>query len=208
MSFQSVFNNATSIQINRRPVVAQTFTRSGLSRTVSRGSNLWTFEVTLPDGPRWSDYRDIITEIELKDKFVEETVNFSNPGLSWLFGYQGDQSSFSTTTVTVNKTTKPNSVVIAQNNPPSSGFIFKKGDLIQIQTAAIQRVYTVTNNVPFNATEVFLHRPLMEEINGNYTIKVGSECSFKIKCIQFPQYNIFDRNQISWNGPFVFQEMP
>jgi hypothetical protein len=56
-AFQYVFDNAESISINRRSTTAQTISRNNTVRTVSRGGNVWRFEVKLPDGIRWSDAR-------------------------------------------------------------------------------------------------------------------------------------------------------
>lgn len=38
--------------------------------------------------------------------------------------------------------------------------------------------------------------------NGDLT--VGQ--TFNIICVQFPEWTIFSRNQVSWSGPFVFYE--
>ena len=35
----------------------------------------------------------------------------------------------------------------------------------------------------------------------------GSAESYTVICVQFPQWTIFARDQVSWNGPFVFVEV-
>lgn len=35
----------------------------------------------------------------------------------------------------------------------------------------------------------------------------GTNESYNVKCISFPSWTIFARNQVSWSGPFVFQEI-
>lgn len=35
----------------------------------------------------------------------------------------------------------------------------------------------------------------------------GAEESYTVICTQFPQWTIFARDQVSWNGPFVFVEV-
>ena len=35
----------------------------------------------------------------------------------------------------------------------------------------------------------------------------GTNESYEIICIEFPQWTIFARNQVSWSGPFVFVEV-
>ena len=49
-AFQYVFNKAAQISINRRAVTAQTTARDNTIRTVSRGGQIWRFEVTMPKG--------------------------------------------------------------------------------------------------------------------------------------------------------------
>lgn len=31
--------------------------------------------------------------------------------------------------------------------------------------------------------------------------------SYTVRCVQFPEWTIFARDQVSWDGPFVFQEV-
>ena len=40
--------------------------------------------------------------------------------------------------------------------------------------------------------------PWMTTVTGNYTVK----------CIEFPQWTIFARNQVQWSGPFKFSQSP
>lgn len=35
----------------------------------------------------------------------------------------------------------------------------------------------------------------------------GSNESYTVRCVQFPEWTIFSRNQVSWSGPFVFVEV-
>ena len=35
----------------------------------------------------------------------------------------------------------------------------------------------------------------------------ASDESYTVRCIQFPEWTIFARNQVSWSGPFVFIEV-
>jgi hypothetical protein len=35
----------------------------------------------------------------------------------------------------------------------------------------------------------------------------GSDESYTVLCTDFPEWTIFSRNQVSWSGPFVFQEV-
>jgi hypothetical protein len=35
----------------------------------------------------------------------------------------------------------------------------------------------------------------------------GSDLSYTVRCIEFPEWTIFSRDQVSWSGPFVFVEV-
>lgn len=120
MSFQWIIDNCEQLSINRRGVVASTQTRDGRVRSVSRGAQPYTFTVTLPAGPLWTDYKDFIAAAEALDRHTPAVINFNAPDLAYL-GLAG--------------------------------------------------------------------------------------VNYIVKCIQFPQWTIFQRNQIRWDGPFVFQEI-
>lgn len=203
MSFQFVFDNAAQLRINRRPIVGQTITRSNVVRSAARGTAVWQFEVTLPTGPRWSDYRSAITLIESLNQTVIDTVSISNPGHSWLIGYQGDLAN--PNLVQVNSNTGVGDTVEIVSTPTiTSGFIFKSGDVIQL--GATGKCYTVVNDVAWNQTVIKLHRPKLNEINQVSTLRVAENCEWKVICTQFPNWNLFERNQVSWDGGFVFIE--
>lgn len=203
MSFQFVIDNAENISVSRRPVVAQTVSRGSIVRSVSRGNNLWRFEVKLPDGPRWTDYRKAITLVEKLDRLEVDNIQFNNPGLSWLFGYQGDLTN--TSAITVNVTGTGNTVTITGGATLASGFRFRAGDIIQLGTGG--KCYTVASDVAFNNNTITLHRPLIDETPGTKTLLVGPACVFRVQCIQFPNWTIFARDQVSWDGSFIFQEV-
>lgn len=202
MSFQFIIDNAASVSFNRRPVISSTFTRNGIVKNVSRGGAAWVFEVRLPDGPSWEEYRAFVTKAEKLDQFTEDTIKFDNPGLSWMFKYQGDQPN---PAITVNGTSINDTVNITGGVTITSGFVFRSGDIIQIGN----RVYTVVNDVAWNQTQIKLHRQVLDEpgSQGTQLLKVGPNCEFKVNCISFPELNLFARNQLGWSGPFVFREV-
>lgn len=35
----------------------------------------------------------------------------------------------------------------------------------------------------------------------------GTNQSWTVRCVEFPDWTIFSRNQVSWSGPFVFVEV-
>jgi hypothetical protein len=204
MSFQDLIDNAANISIIRRPVVAQTVSRGNVVRSVSRGGNVWRFEVKLPDGPRWTDYRGFITSLENLDRTETGTFSFNNSGHSWLVGYQGNLANISNITVSI--PTSGNTVTITGGASGLSAgqFIFRKGDFIQLGNSG--RVYTVVEDVPYNGSTITLHRPLLDSA-GNTTLNVAENCAFTVICTQFPNWTLFARDQVSWDGNFVLTEV-
>lgn len=125
MSFQWIIDKAESISINRKKMVAQTTSRSGVVRAVSRGTQPKRIEVKLPDGIPWSDLRTNITAAETLDRITTATIVISYTKFPWYYG-----------------------------------------------------------NV----------QPVNDE-------------TYTVRCVEFPEWTIFARNQVSWSGPFVFQEV-
>jgi hypothetical protein len=200
-AFQTVIDNAESISINRRKKVAQTTSRDGTVKATSLGGQIWEFEVKLPDGPRWSDYRGMIEKMEALDRVTVGTIQINSAGQSWLSGYQGNLSNISA--VTVSYTSGNTLTITSGGGSLSSGqFRFKAGDFIQLGTGS---VYSVVNDVAHNGTSITVNRPIREAA-GTYTLKVGPNVVWSVICVNFPKWNIFARDQISWDGSFVFAE--
>jgi hypothetical protein len=200
-AFQTVIDNAESISINRRKKVAQTTSRDGTVKATSLGGQIWEFEVKLPDGPRWTDYRGMIEKMEALDRVTVGTIQINSAGQSWLSGYQGNLSNISA--VTVSYTSGNTLTITSGGGSLSSGqFRFKAGDFIQLGTGS---VYSVVNDVAHNGTSITVNRPIREAA-GTYTLKVGPNVVWSVICVNFPKWNIFARDQISWDGSFVFAE--
>lgn len=199
MSFQFVINNAESIGISSQPVVATTTTRSGLTRATSRGNNIWTFTVRLPNGPRWTDYRNDIAKIEALGLLNTDTIQFNNSGHSWLIDTQGDA-----TTVTATIPSSGNTITLTGGNS-TAGDVFKAGDIIQL--GASGKCYRVAADVASGGTTLTLHRPLVNDVTGAVTLRHGSQCQWTVRCTSLPSWNLFARDQVGWSGDFVFEEV-
>lgn len=202
MSFQFVFDNAESISINRKRLVAATTARDGTVRTVSRGGQPWRFEVRLPDGPRWTDYRQAISRIEALDRITSDTVGFTNTGHDWLIQYQGDIVDMSLVNYDPTVGADNEITLTSGYSTDPAEYNFRAGDIIQLNN---EYVYTVAADVPGNTTTVTLHRPLVDasSLGG---IKAGADVEWTLRCVEFPDWTLFARDQVSWSGPFVFVE--
>jgi hypothetical protein len=125
MSFQWIIDQAESLTINRKKMVATTTSRSGVTRAVSRGTMPKRIEVKVPDGIAWTDLRTDIVAAEALDRITVTTITIPYAKFPW---YYGDVA------------------------------------------------------------------PAQDE-------------TYNVLCVEFPEWIIFARNQVSWSGPFVFEQV-
>lgn len=201
-AFQTIIDYAQSIGINKRGVVSQTISRDQTVRSTSRGGQVWRFDVRVPDGIAWTDLRSSIEAIENADRHTSGNISLNTTGtLDWFMNYQGDSVS---TTGFVGDVTQGNvNLTLTASPTTTSGYKFRAGDLIQLGTGG--KVYTVVSDVAYNSNDVTLNRPVLDS-TGSKTLIVGPNVVFKVVCTQFPSWTIFARNQVGWDGTFVFYE--
>lgn len=199
-AFQTVFDNAQTISFNRKKKVSQTQSRDGTVKATSLGGQIWTFEVKLPDGPRWTDYRPLIEAMENLDRVTVGQVQINNSGQSWISSYQGNLTNTGSIVVSYSSGT---TLTITSGATLASGNRFVAGDFIQIGSTG--SVYTVVSDVAYNNNTITVNRPVRETA-GSYTLVVGQAVTWNVICVNFPQWTIFARDQISWNGSFIFAE--
>lgn len=205
--FQNVINNAQTISINKRKKVSSTQSRDGTIKAVSLGGQKWQFDVKLPDGAPWSTYRPIIEQIENLDRVTTSTIQINSTGHAWMTAYQGNLSTAQQNNIVVNYTsTNATTLTITSGGTGliAGQYRFKSGDLIQLGTNG--SVYSVVDDVAHNGTSIKVHRPV-KEANGDYTLVVGQNVKWTVICSRFPQWTLFDRNQVSWDGSFQFVEV-
>jgi hypothetical protein len=61
---------------------------------------------------------------------------------------------------------------------------------------ALDRISTATLTIPFAKFPWYYNN-----------INPGTNESYTVRCIQFPEWNIFAYNQVAWSGSFVFQQV-
>ena len=204
--FQYIFDNASVIDYERQPIVAQTQSRDGTIRATSRGGSVWRFKVTYAAGKPWNELRPILDSIDLKGRHTSDTVSFNSTGQSWIFPYRG--ASADITGWTVNNISG-NTCTLAgtgSHSPVASEKLFAAGDLIQLGTNG--HIYTVTADVTKTLgvdPTLTLHRPILES-NATYTLTIGPTVSFKLFCTKQPGVRIFDHNLATFDGSFEFVE--
>jgi hypothetical protein len=198
-AFQTVFDNATTLGINKRKKVSQTVARDGTVKATSLGGQVWEFEVRLPDGDTWTKYRPLVEKMEALDRVSTGTVQISKAGQSYISGYQGNLTNTTGVTVSYSSGT---TLTITGGATTSSGFILKSGDFIQLGTGG---VYTVVNDVAFNQTSITTNRPVRDTA-GTYTLKIGQAVTWSVLCVNFPKWTLTSHNRVSWDGAFIFVE--
>jgi len=200
-AFQYVFDNAESIGFNRRAVTAQTISRDNTVRTVSRGGQLWRFDVKLPDGIAWSNARPYIEAIDYADRYTIGTVQLNDAGYtSWMIPYRGN--SVNKTGFAATWTQGATSITLTSSPTTTSGYKFRVGDIIQLGTGS---VYSIVADVAFNSNTVSLNRPVLDA-TGSGALSVAENVIWSVICTEMPTWNIFSRDQVSWSGSFVFYE--
>lgn len=202
-AFQTVIDNAETISINRRKKVAQTTSRDGTVKSTSLGGQIWEFEVKLPDGPSWEEYRPLVEKMEALDRVTEGTIQISDAGHAWITGYQGDLGSTSGITVSYSGSGNIVTITSGATGLSSGQYRFRSGDLIQLGSSG--SVYSVVDDVAYNGTNIVLNRPVRESA-GSYSLLVGQAVTWTVICVNFPKWTLFGSRQISWDGAFVFAE--
>jgi hypothetical protein len=205
MSFQWIFDNAETISINKRAVVAQSITRGNRVKSSILGGQTWRFDVKLPDGLRWSDWRSYIEAHEALDLVTTERVLLNNPGYSYINQYQGNSGNI---VVKYLSDTEPTNLTITSGDTITSGeFYFRTGDWLQLGTTG--NAYSVIRDVPHDSNVVTVNRPVIEAASNStsYTTRVGQEVSFNVVCISMPSWTLFGYDQVQWDGSFVFYEV-
>jgi hypothetical protein len=201
-AFQYIFDNAESISINKRPITSQSISRDLTVRSISRGGQIWRFDVALPNGMPWDTARPFIEAIEYAGRTTEGTVQINNAGYnSWLTNYRGN--CISTSGFVADVTEGSNVITLTANPSISSGNKFAVGDIIQLASG---HVYSVVENTNSASNTVTLNRSVLDA-TGSYALFVGPDVTWNVICVGLPTWSIGARNQVSWSGAFSFYEV-
>jgi len=197
-AFQTVFDKAALISMNKRAVVAQTMSRNQTVRSVSRGGQVWRFDVKMPDGVPWIEMRGLIEAMDKADRSTVGNVQINRAGYNnWLGVYQGNCVGM-TANVTTGDTVTLASVT-------SGTVAFKAGDFVQMGNNG--HVYTVVTDVAYSGgATVTLNRPVLETA-GTYNLITGpGNIVWSVICTDFPSWTINPGGYVSWSGSFKFNE--
>ena len=194
---QTIIDKSNGININRRNVVGVQITRSEVPRTsVTPTKNPWRFTVDMPSSLRYSDARALMQTLDNLDRYLPQTITFSNnPKFSWMFAYQGALSASQISGITVSSYVGNLLVLSGLPAVPAGTTLFKQNDLIQIGSlGAYPFPFTSTTNVlrgSGGTVTVTTSRPNI--LTGTLTglgIKVGNVCQFRVFCPNMPTYKL------------------
>jgi len=205
MSYQWIIDNCTSMSIDTRKTIASTTARDGTSRTVSRGGGSWRFEVTMPSGIPFTEYRQNIAAAEALYGTQSASISLNATGHDWLVEYQGDSANY--TGFVADVTEGSDQIALTTSPATASGFKFRAGDYIQLGSTG--SVYVVKEDVAYNSNIVKLHRPVLNDYAtsvSSQTLSVAENCVFDVTLVTFPKWTLTGTKQVQWDGPFIFVE--
>jgi hypothetical protein len=122
MSFQWIVDNAETLSINRKKMIAQTTARDGQVRAVSRGTQPDQITVKLPDGIPWTTLKTNIEAAEVLDRITSASITVSYAKFPWFYNNVSPGTAY---TKTVRCTSFPEWTIMARDQVSWSGpFVF------------------------------------------------------------------------------------
>ena len=191
---QTILDNCNTIKFNRRNVVGTQYTRNEIPRiSQTPTKNPWKITVEMPNSFRYSDARALMEELDTLDTFNNQEVTFSNnPKLSWIFRYQGSLTGGQISGLTVTSYTGNQLVLGGLPGVGAGTTLFKKNDLIQINTFP----YPFTSQTDVlrgggGTVTVTTSRPniISSSVTGS-GLTVGNDCTFNVFCPNMPVYKL------------------
>jgi len=219
MGIQTIIDNATFITVDYKKLAAQSISRSGRLLTAEIASAVpFKFTIGMHDGLTYSDNRGLLTELASLDITEEETVDFggTNSGLAYITAYQGDLSQAQLNTIQTATTNAFSGANINLNTTfvvGGSGWMFRKGDFIQIGPTNGRYPYIVTEDVAFSSSSslaVPVHRTVLDQNGFSQTsrsIAVGKDVDFRVKMVRKPTYTVVPYDRIQFNSDFELVEV-
>lgn len=205
MAIQQIINISNQLTIDRRKVVGVQYSRSQIQKTdLTVTKNPWRFTISAPGQP-YSTMRSTIEQLNTMDRINSETITFNNnSNLSWLFRYQGNNST-TPIGITVSSFTGNQLVLGSLPSMSSALYLFRAGDIVQITGKPYP--FTIIQDVlrgSGSTVTVTTHRPnIITTSVAGLTIVVGSAVQFSVFCPNMPTYHIIPGAYSSTNGGIV-----
>jgi hypothetical protein len=219
MPLNTILANSEAVSIKDQKIVGQVTSRN-LKISASEYLSTQAFQFTFKPNSymRYSQNRDLLSELRVADKVTEQYLNFGSTGWQSYIKYQGNMTSGQVSACQWDITSSGKNLVLG-NLPTisSTAYIVKAGDFCQvgrysyIATANVQRGSGTTVTIP-------VHRSLLETlvspinaVIGEYgtTVSMGGSTytgiTFPVLLNEYPIYTfvpIYNDSFIAWNGDF------
>jgi len=215
MSLQTIIDNATFVEIDRREMSGSTLSRSGHYKTADRNVNVYSFTVGMHEGLTYSTNRGVLEDIYSTGSTNEANISLNNnSGMNYLTAYQGDIASNQISLISL--IGSYGSELYANCAAATgSGNLFKKGDFIQPKgnTDTYRYPYQVTSDVAFSTgsnVTIPVHRPVLSQTGVALTsggIKVGNDVRWQVKITNLPKFSVQPYDRIEFSDDFALIEV-
>lgn len=220
MSYQTIVNNATTIQINNKPISSATMSRSNRLKTALRGEAIYRFNVSVSRAFEWTAAnRAMLQILQQKGRTVEEEITLSSTaGMAYIMGYAGTLTTPQLAALTINSYTGSTLKLdtSATTGITAGDTLFDRGDYIQ--PANSRYTYEVTapvfgSAIALGLVDVPLHRniyPASSDAGSNIVgqaVNVANNCTFPVKCLSAPTHTLQPGGLFTFDGSFEFVEV-
>ena len=131
MSIQTIIDNATYLEINKRKVAASSISRSGQLKTADRGVGVYSFQVGMHDALKYSTNRGLLESLDTMDVINEANISLNNnSNMQYITDYQGNISQAQLDNITMVGSNGAN-LYINCSGATGAGTLLKAGDFIQ-----------------------------------------------------------------------------
>ena len=208
MSLQVIIDTATSMEFDRRRIIATSISRSQRIKTAERlTAQPWTFKITPAGAFRFSDNRGVLENLYLNERVEEYQVRLANnPRLSYITAYRGDLDSGQLAGLRTTATSTASITVDLLPAVSSSTIMFRAGDFVQPTNSRYP--YTVTGDVVRGSGTTVtlpLNRPIITSENivlTNQTLLVGTDTTLRLLVVDLPSYNLVPGGLVQFSGDF------
>lgn len=219
MALNEILAASETVTFRDQKIVGQVTSRN-LKLSASEYLSTQAFQFTLKPHAylRYSENRDLLSQLRVADKSVEQYLNFGSTGWLNYIAYQGSMTSGEITTCQWQTSSTGKTLVLGSLPTMSAGaYIVKAGDFCQvgryayIATADVLRGSGSTVNIPVHRSLITPLATTVGAVIGQYgtTVSLGGSnyvgTTFPILLTDYPTYTfapIRDDSYIVWDGSF------
>jgi len=219
MSLQTILSISESVGINDQRFVGQTISRNQKIVTSEQLTVVpFAFEMRPMNYLLYSQNRDVLNQLRINDKALEQYLNFGSTGWLNYIKYQGDMSEVQIAACQWDITSANKNLVLGSLPAISStAYIVRAGDFVQvgryayIATADVQRGAGATVVIPVHRNLIDALTAPVAAVMGQYgtTVSMGGSTytgvTFPVILRAYPTYTLVPMTNdsfIQWSGPF------